>query len=621
MSSPFLPVWPVSRINLIQYMKSIFLKCIQALFALTVFVPIANAANHPYLYTDKAGFKALAGSRDETVAELRSIVLEEADKAVQASVADIRLASGPNVTTNLAVIRSVQGKILNLSAAYGITGDRKYSTAAKNLIGLVCSWEDWGTAHFLDVGETAFALGVAYDWLYSVLTRQERGMIEQALVDKAFQPSFLCEGRDTWVKGDFNWNQVCHGGMAVAALAIYDSNPEICGRIIDRSAECVPYAAAVYAPDGAFPEGPSYWEYGTSYQVLMMEAMRSALGHCYGLDESPGFMKTADFRLQVCGNTGLEYGYSDYHPSFFNEPVMMWFGKELGRYDLQASELSKIRKVRASGGTLSRQTVFDLIWWGSFEPVDADAKSGIECWFAEGRMPLAVMRTDRLHNDAYAAFKGGTPDHSHGHMDSGSFIYESQGVRWALDLGTEVYDSMRAAGLDLWNYNPESTRWTTFRPSSDSHNLLRINGAPIVSTAVASDMSFFTGPEYCSATLDTTPLYANAPVQSVKRTVGMASDGNFSITDEVTASGDVVLSFQWITDAAAEVSGSSVRLTKSGKTILLTSPESDFIRVEDVSSVPGIQNSPNPGVSRILFVKKVWRGGVIRQEVKVQNGF
>lgn len=76
---------------------------------------------------------------------------------------------------------------------------------------------------------------------------------------------------------------------------------------------------------------------------------------------------------------------------------------------------------------------------------------------------------------------------------------------------------------------------STFRPSSESHNILRVNGAPLVSTAKASDMSFTEGEQLCSATLDITPLY---------------------------------------------------------------------------STVPGIQNSPNPGVKRILFVKKLNAGTV-----------
>lgn len=570
--------------------------------------------SHPYLYADKARFKALSKSRDGVVSELRTIVLEEADKAV-VEMESLRT----DITPSLGIVRSAQGRLLNLSAAYQLSGGKKYAEAAKRQISTILDWKDWGTYHFLDIGEAAFAIGVAYDWLYPVLTREEKRVIEQALVDKVFTPYFLVtEETGTWLRGDFNWNQVCHGGVAVAALAIYDTHPDLCRQAVERAVECVPYAVAVYAPDGAYPEGPSYWEYGTTFQVLLMEALRSFYGHCFGLEQYEGFLKTADFRQQVCGNTGLEYSYSDYHKSFFNEPVVMWFARELGRYDLQSGELSKIRRVREAGTSLSRQTVFDLLWWSGLEPQSAPAERSLSSWFAKGKMPLAVMRTDKAHNDAYLAFKGGTADHSHGHMDSGSFVYESLGVRWALDPGTENYDRMRSVGLDLWNYQPESTRWTTFRPSSEAHNILRINGAPLVSTAVASEMSFVEGRESCSATLNTTSLYATAPVSSVRRTVSLSENGDLTVMDEVSASREIVLTFQWLTDADAELVEDAVRLTKDGKSVLLSSPEADSVHIEDVSSVPGIQNSPNPGVKRILFVKKV-RAGQATLQTRLRN--
>ena len=495
-------------------MKTTVLRAALVLLTALSFTYTRGANTHPYLYASKEKFISISNSSDSVVKELREIVIEEAEKAL----AEAALLCKDSVT-DLPLIRACQGRILNLSAAYCLTKDKRYSEAAMRQISIMAGWEDLGTHHFLNVGEAALALGVAYDWLYPVLTADERRLIEQTLEHKAFAPYFeVTEETGTWLRGDFNWNQVCHGGMVVAALAVKDVYPDICRSVVERAIECVPYATAVYAPDGAYPEGPSYWEYGTTYQVLMMDAMRSVYGHCFDLEKSEGFMKTADFRVQICGNTGLEYGYSDYHKPFFNEPVMMWFAREQGRYDYQEGELGKIRKVISEGTPLSRQTVFDLLWWSGLKPQEAPVKGNLQCWFARGEMPLAIMRTNKAHNDAYLAFKGGTANHSHGHMDSGSFIYESQGVRWALDLGTEVYDRMRLAGLDLWNYMPESSRWTTFRPSSESHNILRVNGAPLVSTAVASDMTFKEGKINASATLDTTPLYATSPVSSGRRT-------------------------------------------------------------------------------------------------------
>ena len=563
-------------------------------------------STHPHLYADKSTFRKLARSRDKVVTELREIVLSQAGQAAAETETLKRIAS-----PTLWDVRMAQGRLLNLSAAYNLSGDNRYLEAARRQISVIFEWEDWGTSHFLDIGESAFAVGVAYDWLYPALSKSERQTIEQNLVKQAFDPSFLVsEGGDSWLKGNFNWNQVCHGGLAVAALAIYDSNPEVCRRIVERAAECVPYAAATYAPDGAYPEGPSYWEYGTTFQVLMMEAMRSALGHCYGLEKSEGFLESADFKLQVCVNTGLEYAYSDYHRSVINEPVMMWYARELGRKDIESVELEKIRKVAKAGVTPSRHTVFDLLWYSALPEQAAPAEKSLSSWFARGEMPLAIMRTDKEHNDAYAAFKGGTADNSHGHMDSGSFIYESQGVRWALDLGTESYDRMSLAGLDLWNYQPQSTRWTTFRPSSESHNILRVNGAPLVSTAKASDMSFTEGEQLCSATLDITPLYSTVPVLSAFRTVSLDKGGNFTVQDEISASGNIVAIFQWVTDADVIRDAGALLLAKDGRRIRLSAPDYDSVFVEDVSAVPGIQNSPNPGVKRILFVKKLNAGTV-----------
>jgi len=49
-------------------------------------------------------------------------------------------------------------------------------------------------------------------------------------------------------------------------------------------------------------------------------------------------------------------------------------------------------------------------------------------------------------------------------------------TRRALDLGTESYDKMRAAKLDLWNYAQTSSRRNTFRVGPEGHNILRFNG-------------------------------------------------------------------------------------------------------------------------------------------------
>lgn len=556
---------------------------------------------HPYLYADDKKFETLKKSEEPTVVILRNLVFANADKALEKKVLPV-----PENGSNMGYMRSVQGRLIYLSAAYKMSGEYEYLEAVRRQLKELNAIEDWGTYHFLDIGEAALGVGIAYDWLYDEWTKDEKKAIEESVLKKCFATSKKVHaGKDSWMKGDFNWNQVCHGGLSVAALAIYNTYPEEAKFIIERAAECVPYAAKVYEPDGAYPEGASYWEYGTTFQVLLIEAMRSAFGHCYGLNEYEGFMESADFRIQLNGNIGLEYGYSDYHKGYYNEPVMMWYAKELGRSDLQQNELEKIECLLDNPTKMSRLSFFDLLWWNPIKTDSSKVKGNLQCWQANGKMPIAFMRTDCYHNHAYVGFKGGTPYHSHGHQDSGSFIYESQGVRWALDLGTENYDKMRKAQLDLWNYEQNSSRWTAFRTSAEAHNLARIDSDPLITLGVASDMEFVEKMDCGVATLDITLLYDRDKVESVKRTVRLNQSGDMVVSDAVKAKKSLTLTSQWITDADVTAMDKGVRLTKNGKQLLITSDGIHKVTVDDVSLVSGIQNSRNPGVKRVRFIKRM----------------
>ena len=78
--------------------------------------------------------------------------------------------------------------------------------------------------------------------------------------------------------------------------------------------------------------------------------------------------------------------------------------------------------------------------------------------------------------DTYLGVKGGSPSTSHAHMDAGSFIFERDGVRWAMDLGMQSYITLESKGVDLWNMSQNGQRWEVFRLSNIAHNTLTING-------------------------------------------------------------------------------------------------------------------------------------------------
>ena len=435
---------------------------------------------HPRLFASDTRFAALKSQQDTVSQQLKAYIQHEAEALLTAQTIVY-----PTKGFKFGQMRTVQGRILTLAMTYRLTGDKRFLNRAREELLQLAALPDWAPNHFLDVGEGALAAGIGLDWLYADLTPAERDQIAQAIVQHALLPSLdVPEGNGSWVNGDFNWTQVCHGGLSIGALAVAEREPALSRQIINRAIKNLPYAGAVYAPDGAYPEGPSYWSYGTTFHVLLVEALRSALGSSYGLEQFPGFLKTADFNLQMVGPSGLDFNYSDYHVEIQNEPIMLWFARENRRPDLARQEIADLNTLYRAAMANTKSTVhpnrhipLELLWWNP-SLTEKSARSSPLHWTSQGVLPIAVMRS--AWNDPLATFvaiKGGTPNHSHAHMDVGSFVLEADGVRWAIDLGTESYDKMRAAKLDLWSYAQTSTRWTTFRVGPEGHNILRFDGA------------------------------------------------------------------------------------------------------------------------------------------------
>lgn len=563
--------------------------------------------SHPRLFAGASRFAQLETQPDPVSAQLRDLIRREADS---------RLAAAPRVydygIQNMANARAVQGDVLALAMAYRLFHDQRYAERAKAHLLQLSSLKNWGTGHFLDVGETALAAAVGYDWLYDTLSSAERETIAQAMVQRALLPSLeAVEGRDSWVNGNFNWNPVCHSGLMAAALAIAEREPALAQRILARAVRNLPIAGAAYSPDGATAEGPSYWSYGTHFYVLAIEMLRSALGRSYGLEAIPGILESAEFRQQLIGPSGQDFNYADYHLHAENSPVMLWYARETGRAELARDELRLLAQLHQgdSAAELNRLTPLELLWWSPSLPASAKRLVRLQ-WYARGHMPIGVMRS--AYDDplaTYVAIKGGTPDYSHGHMDSGSFIMEAQGVRWAMDLGTESYDKMRAAKLNLWDYSQDSNRWTTFRAGPEAHNILRFNGARQRIAGYGQLAPLPAGEGAMGFVADLTSLYADA-ASRVTRTVLLYPDRSVSVTDQWQAgAAPVEVAFQWLTQARVSVRGARIELHQAGKTLQLDVTGQDaVIRVDDVSAPPGVQNSANPGLSRIVITRRTKAG-------------
>lgn len=332
-------------------------------------------------------------------------------------------------------MRQAQGRILSLAMMFRLTGDQRFLARAKIEMRTMAELPNWYPQHFLDTAEGALGMAVGLDWLHDVLSAEERSRFEDALIEKALRASLEDEAGKSWIAGNNNWTAVCHGGLVIGALAVAEREPALAKQIVDRALKNMPRYAELYAPAGAYPEGPDYWAYGTTFYALMAEALRMSFGTTCDLEKAPGFLQTADYTLQMTAPSGLLYNFADNGSSLGIEPVMFWFARELKRPDLiqrEVANLTKLSEVLTSGaprGDASRMLPLALPWHESALKAKPATPPPLKWWSEGGTQPQAVIRS--AWNDPHATFigiKAGKADDSHAHMDIGSFILEANGV-------------------------------------------------------------------------------------------------------------------------------------------------------------------------------------------------
>ena len=192
----------------------------------------------------------------------------------------------------------------------------------------VCHFKDWVPETFLDAAEMSMAVAIALDWSDGNLPKSTIETAKKALIEKAINPSYSQDGKNWWINAAHNWNQVCHGGLIAASIVIADINPKLSAKTISRSLNAIPTALKEYAPDGVYPEGPTYWSYGTSYTALTSSMLESAFGTDFGLSDYYPFLKSANFYLLSISPTGRYYNFSDSGLKGAQMVILHWPGSQ-----------------------------------------------------------------------------------------------------------------------------------------------------------------------------------------------------------------------------------------------------------------------------------------------------
>lgn len=447
----------------------------------------------------------------------------------------------------LSTSREMLYRMTILSIVYRIDKDPVVLKRINDEVTAVSNFVDWHPSHFLDVAELSLAMAIAVDWTGNDLPKATLELAKNAIIEKGIKPSY--EKGNGWINGTNNWNQVCNGGMIAASIVIAEKDPELAARTISRSLNGMPNALKQYGPDGVYPEGATYWGYGTSFSVTTSSILESAFGTDFGIANYPAFLKSADFRLLATAPSGKYFNYADCGDKSGDEGdiVLAWFAKQTGNSVYLEKEKYLINP--ASMGTLSRLAGCGLIWLSQFESRNTTELPAV--WKGDGPNPIVIFRGGK--NDVknyYFGGKGGRGSLSHGNMDAGSFVFELNGVRWVLDPGTQDYDKLERTGFDLWGMCQDCQRWSLLTKGNFGHSTLTVDNSRFNVNGFAPIVDFKAGntPE---ATVNLTEVF-KGHLKSENRRFIKDTDHSITVEDQLVLEDSAKL-VTWAIMTTAEV--------------------------------------------------------------------
>jgi Heparinase II/III-like protein len=536
------------------------------------------APEHPYLLFRRnalARLCVLARNHPSLRARLERSLLPEATAGEARSL--IKMKARRLIVTAFAAL-CADGPLAGRALAAARRALRELTTGA--------SWNPRPVVKcFLDSAEIAVAVALTYDWLYDRLSREERGAVEGSLLHQVVEPALvaLSDPALVWPRRRDNCALVSHAGILIAALALLPYHRDLALLLITRCVAAAREVFEAFAPDGAWPEGPSYWSLSVRYAGLMIAALESSLADSFGLATAPGFAETGDFALYLRGPGGEAFD----------------FGDSVRRFDTAPLAWLAHRFRRPSDGWLAADydgwhLPFSLIWADrpAMHPSSLDLPTGKVfegCDLATFRNTWSCEESAR---PVFLAIKGGRAAASsprpqdvllHGHADAGSFVIDGARGRWAMDLGPDDYDL--PGYFDHGEARRRGQRWGYYRTGTAGHNTLLIGGdspvpdarAPVIASALERDCQW--------AVFDLSDAYGKRS-GSIRRGAGLFGR-EVVIADEIGSplSSDVL--WRMHTSAEPEFVGDHTALLRMGGAHL-------FARIIEPSSARFALSLPPP---------------------------
>ena len=501
----------------------------------------------------------------------------------------------------------------------------------------MATWADWGTLieppytdrHFLDTGIAAFDAALIYDGLYNWMSPEQRNFVFEATQKYLFIPTlaqYKNEAKRTWQwnKANNNWNGICNGNIAVAALCMYERDPQNMSWLVATAANDMQLFIREFEPDGQSEEGLMYWGYGLMYTLPALDCLQRHLGTTFGLAETPGMRKTGYFPVYTTGTvTSINIGDDPLKNS--KAKSFFWPAKHF-----QDASLAKLQynMVMEQNG--------DLPWFDFFYYDPELVKKGNNITIPLDNLvyglELYSMRENWTNPNAlYVSVHGGYNSASHGHLDAGSFYIQALGEVWAYgNLGRDDYTfpgyfskKTDPEYSDSVYAQKEAGRWHFYRLRTEGKNCLVFNPSTRPEQdkkGTASVIRQTSTPALSNYVFDLSDVYKR-DVNSYERAVELNRKRKLiAVKDDFIAKTPSTVWWSMHTKAQIQVSknGKSAVLLQNGKKMKMrvTGVKNARFQVLPATYLPGetfplTKNSENTGFRKIAVkLENVTKAGL-----------
>ena len=272
--------------------------------------------------------------------------------------------------------------------------------------------------------------------------------IHRRAIDAFFDP----DAEFWWKTCTNNWNAVCHGGVAIAALLVEKKDPQRLAKLITQTLEGLPAFLSGFTDDGGCTEGPGYWRFGFGWYVDLACALYDFTGGRINIMTDPKIERICRYPLAVFIRPGQSLPFADTGQGFLPADLAICINRFY-----KMPELYGLCKL-TEDGSLAMESLADLMLYDGtkYKPLEENADSFLP--------DLGIVRVGS--GSVTVGAKAGHNAESHNHNDVGSFIIHKGKTFFLTDPGAPIYSAR--------TFSPQ--RYDSIFCNSLGHGVPVING-------------------------------------------------------------------------------------------------------------------------------------------------